>query len=50
VASEPFAPFTQKNENGNWLNFEIGLMNAICQEMKAECRIVEMPWAGIIRR
>lgn len=48
IAKEPFPPFTQKNADGQWVGFEIDLMNAICQEMKADCPIVETPWTGII--
>ena len=49
VAHEPYPPFEYKDNNsGDWAGFEIDLMRAICDRMKASCRIVETPWAGII--
>jgi polar amino acid transport system substrate-binding protein len=38
VAAEPYPPFSSK----------IDLMNAVCEEMKAKCELVEVAWDGII--
>jgi polar amino acid transport system substrate-binding protein len=48
VAAEPYPPFSSKNAAGVWEGFEIDLMNAVCEEMKAKCELVEVAWDGII--
>lgn len=48
VAAEPYPPFSSKNASGVWEGFEIDLMNAVCEEMKAKCELVEVAWDGII--
>src|SRR5450432_277885 len=48
VATEPFPPFTKKDDSGHWVGFEMDLLVAICARMKAQCVVVETPWKGII--
>ncbi len=48
VDSTPFPPFTMQDASGKWTGFEIDLMEAVCAEMKAECRVVAKPWDGLI--
>ena len=48
VAAEPYPPFTTKDASGKWVGFEVDLMNAVCENMKAKCEIVEVAWDGII--
>ncbi len=48
VAAEPYPPFTTKDASGKWVGFEVDLMNAVCEKMKAKCEIVEVAWDGII--
>ena len=48
VAAEPYPPFTSKDAAGEWVGWEIDLMNAVCRAMKEECSIVEVSWDGII--
>jgi polar amino acid transport system substrate-binding protein len=48
VAAEPYPPFTSKDAAGEWVGWEIDLMNAVCRVMKEECSIVEVSWDGII--
>lgn len=48
IAAEPYAPFTSKDAKGQWVGWEIDLMNAVCRAMKEECSIVETSWEGII--
>ncbi|MET1027276.1 MAG: transporter substrate-binding domain-containing protein [Dongiaceae bacterium] len=48
VAAEPYPPFAYKDSAGNWKGFEIDLMNAVCKEMKADCKLTEVAWDGII--
>lgn len=48
VAAEPYAPFSVKDASGKWQGWEIDLMNAVCNEMKAKCEVVDVAWDGII--
>ncbi len=48
VAAEPYPPFSYKDNDGTWKGFEIDLMTAVCAEMKAECKLTEVAWDGII--
>jgi polar amino acid transport system substrate-binding protein len=48
VAAEPYAPFTSKDASGQWVGWEIDVMNALCAQMKEKCTIVETAWDGII--
>jgi polar amino acid transport system substrate-binding protein len=48
VSAEPYPPFASKNAAGKWEGFEVDLINAICEEMKAKCEVKETAWDGII--
>jgi polar amino acid transport system substrate-binding protein len=48
VAVEPYPPFEEKDAAGRWVGFEIDLLDAVCAEVKATCKLVEIPWDGII--
>jgi polar amino acid transport system substrate-binding protein len=48
VAAEPYPPFSSKDASGKWVGFEIDLMDAVCAQMKANCKLVEVAWDGII--
>lgn len=48
VAAEPYAPFTSKDPSGQWVGWEIDLMNAVCAQMNEKCELVEVAWDGII--
>lgn len=48
VAAEPYPPIASKNAAGEWEGFDIDLMHAVCDEMKARCEIFETAWDGII--
>jgi len=48
VAAEPYAPFSVKDASGKWQGWEIDLMDAVCEHMKAKCEIVDIAWDGII--
>ncbi|HXQ40936.1 MAG TPA: transporter substrate-binding domain-containing protein, partial [Candidatus Udaeobacter sp.] len=48
VAAEPYPPFSSKDASGTWVGFEIDLMHAVCDQMKANCVLVETAWDGII--
>jgi polar amino acid transport system substrate-binding protein len=48
VAAEPYPPFTSPDAAGNWVGWEIDLMNAICAEAKWTCVVTPVAWDGII--
>jgi polar amino acid transport system substrate-binding protein len=48
VAAEPYPPFTSKDASGQWVGWEIDLMNAVCAQMNEKCELVEVAWDGII--
>ena len=48
IAAEPYPPFTSKDASGQWVGWEIDVMNALCAEMKETCRVEEVAWDGII--
>jgi polar amino acid transport system substrate-binding protein len=43
-----FPPWTIKESDGSWGGFDVDIMNAMCERMGAECRIVPMAWDGMI--
>lgn len=43
-----FPPWTLKEADGTWKGFDVDIMNAMCERMAAECRIVPMAWDGMI--
>ena len=48
IAAEPYPPFESKSASGEWVGWEIDLMNAVCKQLKEKCEIVEVAWDGII--
>jgi polar amino acid transport system substrate-binding protein len=48
IAAEPYPPFESKSPSGEWVGWEIDLMNAVCKQLKEKCEIVEVAWDGII--
>jgi polar amino acid transport system substrate-binding protein len=48
VAAEPYPPFTSPDASGNWVGWEIDLMNAICAEAQWTCVVTPVAWDGII--
>jgi polar amino acid transport system substrate-binding protein len=48
IAAEPYPPFESKAASGEWVGWEIDLMNAVCKQLKEKCEIVEVAWDGII--
>jgi len=47
-SNEAYPPFYTKDASGKWADWEIGLMHALCDEMKEKCTIVDMTWDGLI--
>ena len=48
ISAEPYPPFFEKQADGKWTGFEVDLANKVCAEMKAQCKIVEVAWDGLI--
>jgi polar amino acid transport system substrate-binding protein len=48
IAAEPYPPFTWKDASGQWVGWEIDLMNGVCEQMHETCQIVEVSWDNII--
>ncbi|MBB4227303.1 transporter substrate-binding domain-containing protein [Rhizobium mongolense] len=48
VMNESYPPFFAKDASGEWQGWEIDLMNAVCEQMKEKCSIVEVSWDGLI--
>jgi polar amino acid transport system substrate-binding protein len=48
VAAEPYPPFTSKDASGNWVGWEVDLMEALCAKIDEKCELVETAWDGII--
>lgn len=48
IAAEPYPPFAWKDATGEWVGWELDLMNAVCRHLREKCRIVEVAWEGLI--
>ena len=47
-AQEPYPPFASQDSSGRWVGFEVDLMDAVCEQLKAKCQLVPIAWDGII--
>ncbi len=43
-----YPPFSELNEQGEIVGFDIDITNALCDEMDVECELVQTEWDGII--
>ncbi|WP_415894575.1 ABC transporter substrate-binding protein [Neptuniibacter sp. PT34_22] len=49
IATEgAYAPFNTINADGELAGFDVDIAKALCEEMKADCKIVAQDWDGII--
>lgn len=48
VAAEAYPPFTSPDASGNWVGWEIDVINAVCASAQLTCVITPVAWDGII--
>ena len=48
IAAEPYPPFASPDASGNWVGWEVDLINAVCAAGQMECVITPVAWEGII--
>ncbi|MDX5350468.1 MAG: transporter substrate-binding domain-containing protein [Paracoccaceae bacterium] len=48
IASEPYPPFTSPDASGNWVGWEVDIINAVCAAAELQCVITPVAWDGII--
>ncbi|PWE30187.1 transporter substrate-binding domain-containing protein [Pararhodobacter marinus] len=48
IAAEPYPPFTAPDAAGNWVGWEIDIINAVCEAAEMTCEITPTAWDGII--
>jgi polar amino acid transport system substrate-binding protein len=48
IAAEPYPPFASPDAGGNWVGWEIEIINAVCEAAEMDCVITPVAWDGII--
>ncbi len=48
IAAEPYPPFTSPDAAGNWVGWEIEIIEAVCEAAEMDCVITPVAWDGII--
>ncbi len=48
IAAEPYPPFASPDAAGNWVGWEIEIINAVCAAAALNCVITPVAWDGII--
>jgi polar amino acid transport system substrate-binding protein len=48
IAAEPYPPFASPDAAGNWVGWEVDIINAICAAAELNCVITPVAWDGII--
>ena len=48
IAAEPYPPFAAPDAAGNWVGWEVEIINAVCTAAELECVITPTAWDGII--
>ena len=48
IAAEPYPPFAAPDAAGNWVGWEVDIINAVCEAAEMECVITPTAWDGII--
>ncbi len=48
IAAEPYPPFASLDSSGNWVGWEIDVIDAVCKAAELDCVISPVAWDGII--
>ncbi|WP_284163020.1 transporter substrate-binding domain-containing protein [Frigidibacter sp. SD6-1] len=48
IAAEPYPPFASPDASGNWVGWEVEIINAVCKAAEMDCAITPVAWDGII--
>lgn len=48
IAAEPYPPFASLDASGNWIGWEVEVIEAVCAAAKLDCVITPVAWDGII--
>lgn len=48
IAAEPYPPFASPDAAGNWVGWEVDIINAVCAAAELTCTITPTAWDGII--
>ena len=48
IAAEAYPPFSSPDASGNWVGWEIEIINAVCAAAEMQCVITPVAWDGII--
>lgn len=48
IAAEPYPPFTAPDAAGNWVGWEVDIIDAVCTAAALECELTPTAWDGII--
>lgn len=48
IAAEPYPPFASLDASGNWVGWEIEIIDAVCAAAELDCVITPVAWDGII--
>lgn len=48
IAAEAYPPFASPDASGNWVGWEVEIINAVCAAAEMQCVITPVAWDGII--
>ena len=48
IAAEAYPPFASPDASGNWVGWEVEIINAVCKAGAMDCVITPVAWDGII--
>ena len=48
IAAEAYPPFASPDASGNWVGWEVDIINAVCKAGALDCVITPVAWDGII--
>ena len=48
IAAEPYPPFASPDSAGNWVGWEVEVIDAVCKAAALDCVLTPVAWDGII--